>query len=165
MPAGRPSKKDKLDLAAVEKLARKGWTDEEMARFFEVEPRTWYRWKAQDDKFCQALKEWKEEADARVERSLYERAIGYEHPDVHVSNYQGNVTLTPIQKRYAPDTTAAIFWLKNRQPERWRDKTETETTLKGDLSSLSDEELNDRIKRLSAIAGDSGGKGKEGGKE
>lgn len=126
MPGGRPSKKATLDLKQVKRLAEKGWTDEEMAAFFEVSTRTWLRWKATDEKFCQALKEWKGHADARVERSLYEKAIGFEHPDVHVSNYQGTVTLTPIQKRYAPDTTAAIFWLKNRQPEKWRDKQEVE---------------------------------------
>lgn len=157
---GRPSKKATLCLKSVERLARKGWTDEEMAEFFGVVRSTWCKWKAEDPAFSDALKEWKDEADARVERSLYERAIGYEHPDVHISNYQGSVTLTPIQKKYAPDTTAAIFWLKNRKPDQWRDKTETETTLKGDLSALSDEELDDRIKHLAAIAGGNGGKGK-----
>ena len=136
---GRPSKKATLDLKQVEQLARKGWTDAEMARFFEVDRATWYRWKAQDDKFCDALKEWKRQADARVERSLYERAIGYEHPDVHISNYQGAVTLTPIQKFYAPDTTAAIFWLKNRDPENWRDKQDIEQVSRIDLSFDRDE--------------------------
>lgn len=124
MARGRPSKKSKLDLKQVERLARKGWTDEEMAAFFEVDTRTWLRWKAADEEFCQALKEWKDEADSRVERSLYERANGYSHPDVHISNYQGDVTITPIIKHHAPDTTACIFWLKNRDPKNWRDKVD-----------------------------------------
>lgn len=128
MAGGRPSKRAGLDLTQVERLARKGWTDEEMAAFFEVDRATWYRWKAKDQRFCDALKDWKQEADSRVERSLYERAIGYEHPDMHVSSYQGQVSLTPIQKKYAPDTAAAIFWLKNRDPENWRDKQEVERT-------------------------------------
>ena len=123
-PGGRPSKKQHLDLTQVEKVARKGWTDEEMADFFGVDRRTWYRWKADDEEFCHALKQWKDEADERVERSLYERAMGYSHPDVHVSNFQGEITLTPLTKHYPPDTTAAIFWLKNRRPEQWRDKQE-----------------------------------------
>lgn len=124
--AGRPSKKDGLDLRQVEKVARKGWTDAEMADFFGVDRATWYRWKAEDEKFCDALKSWKAEADARVERSLYERACGFSHPDTHVSNYQGDVTLTPIVKHYPPDTTAAIFWLKNRDPQNWRDRQDHE---------------------------------------
>jgi hypothetical protein len=54
--------------------------------------------------------------------------VGFEHADVHVPNYQGLVTLTPIQKIHAPDTTAAIFWLKNRQSKQWREKQEVEHT-------------------------------------
>ena len=45
---------------------------------------------------------------------------------MHISNYQGQVTLTPIIKHYPPDTTAAIFWLKNRKTDQWRDKQDVE---------------------------------------
>ena len=121
---GRPSKYDQIDKSQVEKLAKAGWDDNQMADFFGVSERTWNRWKKANAEFCQPLKDWKAEADHRVERSLYERACGYQHDDVHVSNYQGEVTLTPITKHYPPDTTAAIFWLKNRQPKEWRDRHE-----------------------------------------
>lgn len=121
---GRPSKKDGLDLKQVEKLARRGWTDLEMARFFEVDQATWYRWKAADEAFCEALKEWKAEADAQIERSLYERAKGYSHPEDKIFVDKGEPVIVPTTKHYPPDTTAMIFWLKNRQPERWRDKQE-----------------------------------------
>lgn len=150
MPGGRPSKKSNLDLKRVEALAKRGWTDEEMARFFEVATSTWYRWKAEDAKFSEALKNWKDEADARVERSLYERAIGYEHPDVHASNYQGTVTLTPIQKKYPPDTTAAIFWLKNRQPDQWRDKQEIAATV-NDVSERRESALDALERSISGL--------------
>ena len=133
---GRPSKKGNLDLKKVEKLARMGWTDAQMADFFDVDERTWHRWKAADEEFRQALKEWKDEADARVERSLYERATGYSHPDVHISNYQGHITITPVIKRYPPDTTAAIFWLKNRKPAEWRDKQEQQHEANDTLAQL-----------------------------
>lgn len=125
---GRPSKKDGLDLKQVEKLARKGWTDLEMARFFEVDPATWYRWKAADEAFCEALRDWKVEADAQVERSLYERAKGYSHDAVKIFMPKGATqpVYAPYVEHYPPDTTAMIFWLKNRQPERWRDKQEME---------------------------------------
>jgi hypothetical protein len=82
---GRPSKKTSLDMAMVGKLARMGWTDAQMADFFGVDERTWHRWKADDEAFCQSLKAGKEEADARVERCLFERATGYSHPDVHTA--------------------------------------------------------------------------------
>lgn len=68
----------------------------------------------------------KEEADATIADSLYHRAKGYSHPEVHVSNYQGAVTLTPLTKHYPPDTAAASLWLRNRQPKRWRDKVDHE---------------------------------------
>ena len=57
---------------------------------------------------------------------LYKRALGYEHPEVHVSNYQGEITLTPLTKHYPPDTQAASLWLRNRQPKKWRDKQDLE---------------------------------------
>jgi len=63
-------------------------------------------------------------ADAEVANKLFQRATGYSHDDVHISNYQGQVCITPIIKHYAPDTTACIFWLKNRRPDLWRDRTE-----------------------------------------
>ena len=81
MAGGRPTKYEDLDLTKVKKVASKGWTDMEMADFFDVDRSTWYRWKGKHEEFCDSLKEWKAEADARVERSLYERACGYSHPE------------------------------------------------------------------------------------
>jgi hypothetical protein len=119
---GRPSKFDPKMLEQVEKLCMLGATDKEMADFFEVSEQTFYTWKHEHPEFLEALRNGKEEADANVASRLYARAIGYEHDDVHISNYQGVVTQTPIRKHYPPDTAAAIIWLKNRQPKRWRDK-------------------------------------------
>lgn len=143
--AGRPSKFKPEFIAQAEKLCKLGATDLEIADFFEVEVRTVYRWKAENEQFCQALKSGKEEADARVERSLFARANGYEHDEVHVSNYQGAITLTPIRKIYPPDTTAAIFWLKNRRPEQWRETKAVELTGKdgGPVETITRIELVD----------------------
>ena len=99
-----------------------------MADFFDVTEQTWNNWKKQHEAFFESLKDWKAEADHKVERGLYERATGYEHPDVHISNYQGEITITDIVKHYPPDTTACIFWLKNRAPNEWRDRKEHEIT-------------------------------------
>lgn len=121
---GRPSKyKDEFVIQA-EKLCKLGATDIEVADFFEVEVRTLYRWKAEHDDFCQALKAGKAEADARVERSLFARATGYEHDEVDIRVVGGAIVQTPLRKHYPPDTTACIFWLKNRRPDEWRDRQE-----------------------------------------
>jgi hypothetical protein len=110
------------------KLCKLGATDQEIADFFEVSARTIYRWKASHDEFCQALKAGKDEADDRVERSLFARANGYEHDEVDIRVIGQEIIQTPIRKFYPPDTTAAIFWLKNRRPGEWRDKRENELT-------------------------------------
>ena len=126
MAAGRPSKFKPEFVAQAEKLCKLGATDIEMADFFAVDVRTLYRWKGENAKFCQALKAGKEEADDRVERSLFARANGYEHEEVDIRVVANAIVQTPIRKYYPPDTTAAIFWLKNRKPKDWRDKMEQE---------------------------------------
>lgn len=123
---GRPSKYKPEFAAQAKKLCVLGATDIEIADFFEVDVRTIYRWKAEFDEFCQSLKIAKTEADERVERSLYARANGYEHNEVDIRVVNGLIVQTPIRKYYPPDTTAAIFWLKNRKPDEWRDKQEVQ---------------------------------------
>jgi len=118
---GRPTKYSE-NKAAIELLARRGFTDREMATCLQVTEQTFNNWKKRYPKFFESLKANKDIADASVERSLYERACGYSHPDAHISNYQGKITVTDITKHYAPDPTSMIFWLKNRQPTKWRDK-------------------------------------------
>lgn len=125
---GRPSKFQPEFVAQAEKLCKLGATDMEIADFFEVDVRTLYRWKAEHEGFCQALKSGKDQADERVERSLFARAIGYEHDDMDIRVVEGVVVQTPIRKHYPPDTTAGIFWLKNRRSAEWRDKVQQEHT-------------------------------------
>ena len=124
--AGRPSKYKSEYVEQAVKLCKLGATDIEIADFFDVEVRTLYRWKGEFEEFCQALKAGKEVSDERVERSLFARANGYEHDEVDIRVVDHTIVQTPIRKYYPPDTTAAIFWLKNRRPEQWRDKVETE---------------------------------------
>jgi len=126
--AGRPSDYKDEYAKQAEKLAVLGATDQEVADFFEVDVRTVYRWKHDHDAFCQALKVGKETADERVERSLYQKAIGYEQDEVKIFMPGGAEApvYAPFRAKIAPDTTAAIFWLKNRRSQDWRDKRETE---------------------------------------
>lgn len=125
---GRPSQYRDEFAEQARKLCALGATDTEIADFFEVDVRTIYRWKHDHDEFCQALKAGKDVADERVERSLYQRAIGYEQDEVKIfmpANAHAPV-YAPYRAKIAPDTTAAIFWLKNRRKEDWRDRVQTE---------------------------------------
>ena len=80
-------------------------------------------WKTQHPEFLGALKEGKDYFDTvRVEKALVHRALGYSHEEDDIRAVNGEIVITPTVKHYPPDTTAAIFWLKNRQKERWRDK-------------------------------------------
>jgi len=126
--AGRPSKYDPKYAAQAAKLALLGATDQELADFFEVHVATIHRWKHDFPEFCDALKVGKEVADERVERSLYQRAIGYEQEEVKIFMPGGaeNPVYAPYRAKVAPDVTAAIFWLKNRKSGEWRDKQELE---------------------------------------
>lgn len=120
----RPTKYKPEYCEQAEKLCRLGATDIEIADFFDVEVRTLYRWKGEHEAFCQALKAGKEISDERVERSLFARANGYEHDEVDIRVVDKAIVQTPIRKYYPPDTTAAIFWLKNRRPDLWREKVD-----------------------------------------
>jgi len=104
-----------------QKLCALGATDAQLADFFQVSVSTVALWKVEHQEFSDALRVSKDEADDKVERSLYQRAMGYEHDEVDIRVLNGEIVQTQIRKFYPPDTTAGIFWLKNRRPERWRE--------------------------------------------
>jgi hypothetical protein len=112
------------------KLCALGATDIEIADFFEVNIATLYRWKIQFPSFCEVIKVAKEAADTRVERSLYQKALGYEQDEVKIFMPANSAepVYAPFRAKIAPDTTAAIFWLKNRQTAKWRDIKAVELT-------------------------------------
>jgi len=95
----------------------------------------------------------KESADERVVRSLYARATGYEYDAVKIfCNKDGKVTKVKYREHLAPDTTACIFWLKNRRKDLWRERPEAEQPLGFDPNQ-SIEELRDELLRDMAEAG------------
>lgn len=153
----RPSSFKTEFVEQAAKLCLLGATDQEIADFFEVDVRTIYRWKHDHDEFCHALKTAKAEADERVERSLYQRAIGYEQDEVKIFMPASaeNPVYAPYRAKVAPDVTAAIFWLKNRRSEAWRDVKhidgKQETTHRYELDRLSDERLGE-LERILADA-------------
>lgn len=103
-----------------------GAIDTELADLFGVSVATINTWKVKYPKFLESIKEGKASADARVANSLYHRALGYSHPEDKVFCQNSEVTVVPTTKHYPPDATSAIFWLKNRQRDKWRDKHEIE---------------------------------------
>lgn len=133
---GRPTDYKPEYADQARKLCELGATDQELGDFFEVDVRTIYRWKHVHDEFCQALKGGKDIADERVERSLYQKAIGYEQDEVKIFMPSGaeEPVYAPFRAKIAPDTTAAIFWLKNRRSGEWRDKSEVEHNVTKDLA-------------------------------
>ena len=147
MPAGRPSSYQEEYAGQAEKLCRLGATDDEIADFFGVSARTIYRWKNENETFCQSLKVGKAEADDRVERSLYQNATGYEFTEeqaikVKVEQYKEEVEVVEVTRHKPADTTAAIFWLKNRRKADWRDKVDLNHDVSDPLKELLDQVAN-----------------------
>lgn len=126
---GRPTTYKKEYNEQVEKLCRLGATDIEIADFFNVSEKTLNNWKHNHPEFLQSIKRGKEISDLEVANSLYNRAKGYEQDTVKVFQFQGEPIIVPVKEKVAPDTTAAIFWLKNRRPKEWRDKKEIEANV------------------------------------
>jgi len=118
---GRPTKYKAEYAEQAKKLCLLGAIDDDLADFFGVSDTTIDTWKKKHKKFLASLKGAKKEADAKVVKSLYLRATGYDHEDTHFASYEGEIISEQYIKHWPPDVTACIFWLKNRQPEKWRD--------------------------------------------
>ncbi|MCM3196306.1 transposase [Priestia megaterium] len=125
-------------LVLLEGWARDGLTDEQIAHNVGVSRSTLNDWKKKYPDISDALKKGKEVVDLQVENALLKRALGYEYEEVtkesqwnEKTNKYELVITKSVKKRQAPDTTAQIFWLKNRRPDKWRDKQDVEHT--GDM--------------------------------
>ena len=150
--AGRPSKYDP-DRHPIwaEGLAKLGKTDEEISTAFGISRSTLLEWKKSHPELSVALKIGKSEADTAVENSLFKRAMGYTYEELKIVNDGERVEKTV--KQVAPDTTAQIFWLKNRKPDEWRDKVHQEVTGKDGgpvavVRDMTDEEIEKRAREI-----------------
>lgn len=177
--AGRPTKYDESYPDQVEKLCKLGAIDKEIAEFFNVDVATINRWKIEHPEFCESIKKGKVVADMEVAEKLFKRATGYSYKEItkELKKVKGEIDLTytnelefiieehlvttkEVTKEMAPDPIAIIFWLKNRQSSKWRDKQEvgltgkdggpiqTESTTKIDIKKLSVEEKKELLKIL-----------------
>lgn len=140
--------KDKLLL--VEAWARNGLTDEQIAKNLGISKDTFYKYKKEHIDFSDSLKRGKEVIDIEVENALLKRALGYKYNEVtkelckdKETGEDALVVTKVVTKEVVPDTTAQIFWLKNRKPEEWRDRKELNHS--GDINNpyegLTKEEL------------------------
>lgn len=121
---GRPTLYRDEFAEQVRKLCRLGATDVELAEFFGVSEQTLNAWKKAHPEFLESITRGKMAADAEVADRLHQRALGYSHPAVKIMTVAGKVVREEYIQHYPPDTTAVIFWLKNRRPDRWRDRIE-----------------------------------------
>ena len=143
-------------LLLLEGWARDGLTDEQIAHNIGINVKTLWDWKTRFDPICNAIKRGKAPVDIQVENALLKRALGYEYEEVTTE-----ITETPYidrrgkervrkqkhvkktKKIVLPDTTAQIFWLKNRRPDKWRDKREEAVSIHN-----ADPHLDEEIERM-----------------
>lgn len=149
MPAsGRKSKYESLVkpfLARIEHLCRMGATEEEICSKIGVSVSSFNVYKNQHPELLEALKQGKIDADDAVEAALFRRATGYSYEEVRTNSYADSNDnqrqfRSVVTRELPPDVTAAIFWLKNRRPERWRDRHE----LQADITEFSPQEKHAR---------------------
>lgn len=115
-------------------LALLGAIDTQVADFFGVSLSTVTRWKRSHPEFVDALNMGKAGANAKVAKALYQRAIGFTQQEIDIRVIKGKIVQTPVTRRYPADTTACIFWLKNREPELWSNRN-------GDSASTIENQL------------------------
>ena len=137
---GRPTKYKKEYADQAEKICRLGATDLDLADIFNVSEATIYNWKLKHPDFLEAVTGGKSTPDENVKLALYKSALGFTHHETHISNYQGKITKTEMQKHYPPNFNSIQLWLLNRMPEEWRNKQEFTVTI--------DESKYDELKKL-----------------
>lgn len=114
-------------LILIEGWARDGLTDKQIAEKIGVSERTFTDWKSRFPSISSALKKGKDVVDRQVENALLKRALGYEYEEVSEKFEGGILTERKVtKKQVVPDTTAQIFWLKNRKPSVWRDRAQVD---------------------------------------
>lgn len=139
-PGGRPTKyNEKYHVPWARGLAMRGATMEQIAEEFEIAMSTLYEWRDKHPEFREALNSSREKADMGVERSLYERAMGGRSKEtkkvIRVVDGQPVVErIEEVERELAPDTTACIFWLKNRNPKLWRDRQDIQVNESDDAA-------------------------------
>lgn len=122
-------------LLLIEGWARDGMTDEQIFGKIGISKQTFYDWKKRFPDFSDSLKKGKELVDRMVENALLKSALGFEYEE-DVATPKGDVVT--VRKYERPNTTAQIFWLKNRKPNEWRDKQQIEHSGEAGVRIIND---------------------------
>ncbi|MCE2547050.1 helix-turn-helix domain-containing protein, partial [Enterococcus faecalis] len=113
--------------------AKDGLTDEQIAQNIGISRSTLNEWKKRFPDIKDTIKRGKEVVDRQVENALFKSAVGYEYTEITKELTDSGMKVTKrVTKQVAPNPTSAIFWLKNRKPDEWRDKKETQVS--GEMS-------------------------------
>lgn len=137
-------------LLKIEGWARDGLTDEQIADNIGISRSTLNSWKDKYSDISDTLKRGKEVVDRQVENALLKRALGYEYTETtreYIPELDEMKTTKKVTKRVAPDITAQIFWLKNRKPDKWRDKLNRDCSSEDETEGV--EIINDADKETS----------------
>lgn len=137
-------------LAKTKKISQRGVSDVQLAKALDIDLSTLYDWKKKYPLFSKVLLDSKRVADEHVVNALFKSAKGYKTTETHKVIKQSGTgknskaqtgEIKTIEKDIAPNISAGIFWLKNRQPDRWKDRKEELIALvsKDDLKKSSDE--------------------------
>jgi hypothetical protein len=149
-PVGRPTAYKAEFAEQARKLCSLGATDIELADFFSVSSSTFYLWRNVHPEFSEAVTAGKYSADDRVERAFYNRAVGYTFESEKVFQHQGQIIRAETREHVPPDAGAALNWLKNRRPDKWRDKQVVEHDGKVEIGA--DAAFGDLVGALEAAA-------------
>lgn len=129
------------NLLMIEGWARQGLTDEQIAKNMGIKKSTFYDWLKKYPDISDSLKRGKAPVDFEVENALLKRAIGFEYEETEtiIEEIDGKQKkrVKRIKKVALPETSAIIFWLKNRKPEQWRKfNPVVEAKIKAETQSL-----------------------------
>lgn len=128
----------------IEGWARDGLSDEQIAQKIGIGTTTFYRWQEQYREIREALKKGKAPVDLEVENALLKKALGFTEEEtiteiIEQPDGKTRKQVRKVKRVFPPDTAAQIFWLKNRRPDKWRDKVEQVQSVENELlKSLMD---------------------------
>jgi hypothetical protein len=128
-----------------------GATNEELAGFFDVAPRTVDNWLSEHADFATAVRNGRAAADASIARKLYRRADGYDYVAEKVFFYRGEAKTVDHRVHVPPDVGACIFWLRNRRRQQWSERARPDAADNG-LTFDDLEEASRRVAERNANA-------------
>ena len=129
-------------LILIQGWAMDGLTNEEIATKIKINPDTLYSWMKRFPEISEAIKRNKEFADQEVEQALFKKATGRSVKTVEEPRFNpktGEFELVVVRREtLPPDVAAQAFWLKNRRPEKWRDKRELVSENTAEMSDINE---------------------------